>query len=147
VLSNYRRSRATIYFFGGPRTKAYAGEFYDMFRAQRWVISPPVQAPVGDERIIDVQIAVNYRENWNKSNSKPHDVLVAFGKAGIKQRSNLVLDPDVPQGSIVLWIGPRSPSDVTPNQCSPAALKPVTGQKHNCEMIAVTDGDCPFPPK
>jgi hypothetical protein len=71
--------------------------------------SVPTPVPIGDERIIDIQMSVNYQENWNRYNPKPNDVLHAFERAGIKQRRNLMLDPNVPSDWIVLWVGPEKP--------------------------------------
>lgn len=147
ILNRYRRSRLLIYFAGGLKTKAYAEEFHRMFVASGWKVDGPLLVPVGDERIIDIQMSVDYRENWNKPNPKPHDLLNAFDKAGVKQRSKLTSDPNVPSDLIVLWVGPRSPNDVKPDQCSPVDIKPVAGQPHTCEMIAETERDCPFPSK
>ena len=147
ILKRYSRSRLLIYFAGGQKSKAYAEEFHKMFIAGGWKVDGPLMVPVGDERIIDIQMSVNYQENWDKYNPKPHDVLNAFEKAGIKQRSTLTSDPNVPNELTVLWIGPRSPNDVRPNQCSPVAMKPAEGQPQTCEMIAETDRECPIPSK
>ena len=147
VLKRHSRSRLLIYFAGGQKSKAYAEQFHKIFIANGWKVDGPLMVPVGDERIIDIQMSVNYQENWDRNNSKSHDLLNAFGKAGIKQRSKLTLDPNVPNDLIVLWIGPRSPNDVKPDQCSPVAMKPVEGEGHTCEMIAVTERECPFPSK
>ena len=148
VLAKYGGSHVLIYFAGGPKTRAYAEEFRKMFSGKRWVVQGPRMVPVGDERIIDVQMSVNNHDNWNRYDPKPHDVLNAFEKAGIKQRSNLTLDPNAPSGWIVLWVGPRSPRDVKPEQCSPVEINPVEGQHHGCEMISQISGAlCPIPPK
>jgi hypothetical protein len=147
VLERYGKSRLLIYFAGGRKSKAYAEEFRDMFSAKNWNIDGPLFVPIGDERIIDVQLSINAQGNWNRHNPKAEALLNAFGKAGIKQRSKLTVDPNVPGDVIVLWVGPRSPSDINPDQCSPVTLKPVEGEHHACELIAETEGDCPFPPK
>jgi hypothetical protein len=147
VLGRYSGSQVRIYFAGGPKSNAYAEEFRTMFAAKGWRVKGPVPVPVGDERIIDVQVSANYRENWNKDNPKLHDVLNSFEKAGIKQRNHPSLDPKVATGLIVLWIGPRSPKDVNPNQCSPAGLEPRPGEPHTCEIIAQIQGSCPFVPQ
>jgi hypothetical protein len=147
VLKRYGGSHILMYFAGGQKSKAYAEEFHKMFTAMTWVAKGPTLVPLGDERIIDVQMSVNYQENWSKYNPKPHEVWDAFQKAGIKQRRRLIMDPNVPSDVIVLWVGPRSPSDLKPNQCLPAEMKPVEGEPHTCEMLSATDGECPFPPK
>jgi hypothetical protein len=148
ILQKYSRSHMLVYFAGGRKSKAYAEEFCKMFGAKKWTVTPPTLVPIGDERIIDIQMSVNYQENWSKYNPKPHDVLNAFERAGIKQRSKLTLDPNVPSDWIVLWVGPRSPNGVRPDQCLPAEMKPVEGQHHACEMISQIDGgSCPVPPQ
>jgi hypothetical protein len=148
ILSRYTGSNVLIYFAGGDKSKAYAEEFRQMFSARIWTVKGPIMAPVGNERIIDAQMSVNYEENWNKNNPKAQDLLSTFKQAGIKQRSRLSLDPKVPRGLIVLWIGPRSPKDVSPDQCLSAEMEPKPGEHHACEMLsAVGDGLCPFLPK
>jgi hypothetical protein len=147
VLNKYSRSHMLIYFAGGQRSKAYAEEFRKMFSAKNWTVKRPTPVPIGDERIIDIQMSVNYQENWNRYNPKPNDVLHAFERAGIKQRRNLMLDPNVPSDWIVLWVGPRSPKDVKPDQCAVAEMKPVEGQPHTCEMVSQSAKYCPFPPQ
>jgi hypothetical protein len=48
----------------------------------------------------------------------------------------------------VLWVGPKSPKDVLPDQCLPAEIAPRLGEHHTCEMIAQSDGEyCPLVPK
>lgn len=108
----------------------------------------PDPVPVGDERLIDLQLSVNYDENWNKSNPKRQDLMDALKKAGVKYRSRPVDDPNVPSNWFVLWVGPRSPNVISPDQCLPAEIIPREGEHHTCEMIAQIDGGyCPFVPK
>jgi hypothetical protein len=149
VLKKYARSQLLIYFAGGQKSKAYAEEFRAMFQSRNWKVKGPTLVPIGDERIIDVQMSVNYAENWNKYNPKPREILNAFEKAGIKQRSNLAIDVNVPHDWIVLWVGPRSPKDVRPDQCAIPEMKPAEGSRGTCEMVSQVDtkNGCPFPPQ
>lgn len=147
VLRKYSRSHILVYFAGGKNSKKYAEEFAKMFNTLKWVVKGPTMAPKGDERIIDIQLSANYAENWNKFNPKPHDILNAFSNAGVKQRSTLALDPNVPSDCVVLWVGPRSPSAIKSDQCLAPEMKPVEGQGHACEMISQAAGVCRFPPK
>jgi hypothetical protein len=147
VIKKYAGARLLVFFAGGQKSKQYADEFRDMFRAKGWRVEGPKLVPIGDERIIDVQISVNYKENWAKETPKPHDVWNAFEQAGIKQRRGLVNDPAVASGLIVLWVGPKSPKDARPDQCATPELKPRPGEHHTCEMIAQSQGACPFVPQ
>jgi hypothetical protein len=145
VLKKYRRSQIHIYYAGGERTKAYAEEFRKMFSDNGWAVSGPSPVPAGDERTIDIQLSVNYQENWNRFNPKSNDLMEAFKKAGIKRHSRIVVDPNVPRNWFVLWVGPRSPNAISPDQCLPAEIIPREGEHHTCEMSAQGNGDyCPI---
>jgi hypothetical protein len=134
-----------IYFTGGDKSKEYAEEFKKMFAAT-WTVQGPAIVPIGNERIIDAQMSINYGDNWNRYDAKSQDLLQIFKDAGIKQRSKLSVDPKVPSGVIVLWVGPRSPKDVNPDQCLPAQIEPKLGEHHGCEMIsAIGEGMCVSP--
>jgi len=145
ILKKFGRSSILIYFAGGEKSKAYAKEFGNLFSRNNWMVKGPTMVPIGNERIIDIQLSVNYQENWNKSNPKSLGILGAFKRAGIKLRSRLVADPKVPNGLIVLWVGPKSPNNADPDHCSPPAVEYTPGEPQTCDMML--QGNCPFPPK
>ncbi len=148
ILKKYTKSKIHIYYAGGEKTLAYAKEFQKIFSDNGWAVSGPSPVPAGDERAVDLQLSVNYHENWNRLNPKSQELMEAFKRAGIKRHSRVFADPDVPSNTFVLWVGPRSPSAVSPDQCLPAEIKPANGRPHTCEMVQQIDsGYCPFVPK
>ena len=50
-----------VFYSGGPNTLAYAEELRQLF-AESWKTNEVSAVPVGDERIIDVQITVGNKE-------------------------------------------------------------------------------------
>jgi hypothetical protein len=148
VLLRFPGTHLSVFFAGGPKSKAYAEEFQDVFHAVRWRVSRPEVVPQGNERIIDVQMSVsdNYLQGSGEAD-KTKELLNAFEKAGIKHRHHFATDPNIPDGDMVLWIGPRSPKNVGADQCATPQLKQRQGEPHTCELIRQTTGVCPFVPK
>jgi hypothetical protein len=140
TIDRYAQSRLLIYWAGGPKTKAYAQELRNLFKS-KWQVGDPQFVPIGDERIIDLQITVGTKTSPKKVN----DVLAGFELAGIKHRRLHGLDPDISGDVMALWVGPKSPKDASPDQCLPATLRPKPGQHHDCEMIAQAP-ECSFMP-
>ena len=141
VIKRFARSRLRVFYSGGPNTKAYAEEFRKLF-AESWKTSDVFVVPVGDERIIDVQITVGEKAQELQART----LLDAFQSAGIKHRKFFSVDPDA-GNTVVLWVGPRSPKDANPDQCGSPELHPKPGQPHNCDWLTQSAGVCPFVPQ
>jgi hypothetical protein len=107
-----------VFYSGGPNTLAYAEELRQLF-AETWETNEVSVVPVGDERIIDVQITVG-----NKGQEvEARTLLDAFQSAGIKHKKFFSVDPDAGNDA-VLWVGPKSPKDASPDQCGSPELNP-----------------------
>jgi len=143
-LSGYRGTKLLILYAGGPRTLAYASEFREFFRSLQWSVDGPNLVPVGDERIVDLQVSMS-NLYWNKSNPVVTDLLGSL--EGVKHRQRAVYDGAISPELIVLWVGPKSPSSFRPDDCAPAELHPKPGEPHTCDMVAAATSVCPFPPK
>lgn len=143
-LSRYRGIKLLILYAGGPRTLAYATEFGDFFHSLQWRVDGPNLVPVGNERIVDLQVSMS-NLYWNKSNPAVTDLLSSL--EGVKHRQRGVYDGAIAPDLIVLWVGPKSPSSFRPDDCAPAELRPKPGEPDTCEMVAAATGVCPFPPK
>lgn len=147
VIKKYANSRVAIFYAGGSKARAYAREFEYLFRSEGWGAGAPKIVPVGDERIIDVQLSTGGELGKQDFQTiRAAEIVNAFKQAGIKQRTHYVVDPHVAKDVAVLWVGPKSPKDVSPDQCLPAELEPRLGEHHTCEMIAQTQG-CPLVPE
>jgi hypothetical protein len=143
-LSGYQGTKLHILYAGGPRTLAYASEFRDFFHSLKWSVDGPNFVPVGDERMVDLQVSLS-DHYWNKPNPVAIDLLGSL--EGVKHRQSGVYDGAVAPDLIVLWVGPKSPSPVKPDDCAPAVLRPRPGEPHTCEMPAQSSGTCPLPPQ
>jgi hypothetical protein len=143
-LSKYQGSKLLILSTGGPKTLAFANGFRDFFRSIRWLVDGPRPVPVGDERLVDVQMSVSKRY-WSSPYPRAADFLSSL--EGIKHRQKYIYDDAISPDLIVVWIGPKSPDNFRPDDCAPAALRPTPGEPHTCESIAQTTGLCPFVPK
>ena len=141
AIKQYVGSRLRVFYSGGPNTLAYAEELRLLF-AESWNTNQVSVVPVGDERIIDVQITVGNK----RQELEARTLLDAFQSAGIKHRKFFSVDPDA-GNDVVLWIGPKSPKDASPDQCGSPELNPKPGQAHNCDWIAQAGGVCPFVPQ
>jgi len=141
AIKQYAGSRLRVFYSGGPNTLAYAEELRQLF-AEIWTTNKVSVVPVGDERIIDVQITVG-----NKGlEVEARTLLDAFQSAGIKHSKFFSVDPDA-VNDVVLWVGPKSPKEASPDQCRSPELNPKPGQAHSCDWIAQTTGVCPFVPQ
>jgi hypothetical protein len=79
--SKYAGSRLRVFYSGGPNTLAYA-EGLRQLCAESWKTNVVSVVPVGDERIIDVQITVG-----NKGQEvEARTLLDALRSAGIKHK-------------------------------------------------------------
>ncbi len=143
-LSTYSGTKLLVLYAGGPKTRAYATEFRDFFRSLRWRVDGPSPAPIGDERVVDVQISVSQRY-WNTRYPRAADLLNSLG--GIKHRRRYVYDDGISPDLIVLWVGPKSPDNFRPDDCAPAVLHPTAGEPQTCEKVAQVPGVCLFPPQ
>jgi hypothetical protein len=139
-LSKYRGTRLSVLYAGGPKTLAYATEFRDFFRSLKWIVDGPRSVPIGDERVVDVQVSAGQRYPYPRA----ADFLNSLG--GIKHRKRCVYDAAIPPDLIVLWVGPKSPDNFRPDDCASAVLHPKPGEPHTCEFVAQTPGVCPFLP-
>jgi hypothetical protein len=145
VVAMYPGTRVTIFFAGGSRSKDYANAFRELLHENHWTTTAPEMVPLGNERIIDAQmsVSVDYLQIRGMA-EKVKELLAAFDKAGIKHAHHFALDPDVKDGDVVLWIGPKSPKNVSPDQCAVPQPKQKPGEPHTCEVIRQTTGVCPF---
>jgi hypothetical protein len=143
-LSKYRGTKLLVLQAGGPKTLAYATEFRNFLRSLGWRVEGPRRVPVGDEGLVDVQISVS-KYYWNSPYSRATDLLNSL--EGIKHRQRYVYDDAISSGLIALWVGPKSPDNFRPDDCSPAVLRPKPGEPHTCEIVAQTTSVCPFPPQ
>jgi hypothetical protein len=141
AVTQYAGSRLRVFYSGGPKTLAYAEKWRQLF-AESWKTDKVSFVPVGDERIIDVQITVG-----NKGQEvEARTLLDAFQSAGVKHRRFFSVDPDA-GSDVVLWVGPKSPKDASPDQCGSPYLKPRQGQVYTCNLIIQSGGVCPFVPE
>jgi hypothetical protein len=77
-----------VFYSGGPNTLAYAEELRQLF-AESWKTNEVSVVPVGDERIIDVQITVG-----NKGQEvEARTLFDALRSAGIKHKKFFSFDP------------------------------------------------------
>jgi hypothetical protein len=143
-LSKYGGTKLSLLSTGGPKSLAYAAELRDFFESLGWHVDGPRPVPVGDERLVDIQISVSSRYR-NKSFPTATDLLNSL--EGIKHRRRLVLDDAISSDLIVVWVGPRSPDNFVADDCAPATLHPIPGVPHTCEVVSQTPGICSFPPK
>jgi hypothetical protein len=141
AIKQFAGSRLRVFYSGGPNTLTYAKELQHLFK-ETWKTNEVSVVPVGDERIIDVQITIG-----NKGQEvEARTLLDAFQSAGIKHKKFFSVDPDA-GNDVVLWVGPKSPKNASPDQCGSPELNPKPGQAHNCDWIAQVEGICPFMPK
>ena len=143
-LSKYRGAELLVLYAGGPRTLSYATEFRDFFGSIGWHVEGPRPVPIGDERLVDVQVSVSKRY-WNSQYPRAADLLSSL--EGIKHRQRYVYDDAISPDLIVFWVGPKSPDNLRPDDCASAVLRPTPGEPHTCEIVAQTLGACPFPPQ
>ncbi|MBZ5660623.1 MAG: hypothetical protein LAO08_09465 [Acidobacteriia bacterium] len=143
-LSTYRGTKILILYAGGPKTLAYAMEFRDFFGSLQWNVDGPRSVPVGNERVVDVQISIS--DHFRATpNQRAIDLLNSV--EGIKHRQRNVVDPSISPDLIVLWVGPKSPGNFKPDDCAPAFLHQRPGEPHTCEIVAQVPGFCPIPPE
>ena len=142
-LFKYRGTKLLLLYAGGPKTLTFATEFRDTLRTLGWLVDGPRPAPVGDERIVDVQITVSQRY-WNTPYPRAMDLVSSL--EGIKQRQTYAYDEAIPPDLIVLWVGPKSPDNFRPDDCIQPELIPRPGQHHTCEMVVQTTVPCPLIP-
>jgi hypothetical protein len=141
-LYKYRGTKLLVLYAGGPKTLTYATGFRDFLQSLGWHVEGPRLVPVGDERVVDVQISVSKRY-WNKPYPRAADLLDSLD--GMKHRQRYVYDDAITSDLIILWVGPRSPDNFRPDDCAPATLLPKPGEPHTCEIVAQTAVPCPFP--
>ncbi len=141
TIKQYAGSRLRVFYSGGPNTLAYAEELRQLF-AESWKTDKVSFVPVGDERIIDVQITVGNKGQEVEARA----LLDAFQSAGVKHRKLFSVDSDA-GSDVVLWVGPKSPKDASPDQCGSAYLNPRQGQVYTCNLIVQSGGVCPFVPE
>lgn len=142
-LSKYRGTKLLVLYTGGPKTLRYATEFRDFFQSLGWTVVGPRPVPVGDERLVDLQMSVSKRY-WNKP--YPQAMSLLSSMEGLKHRQRYVYDDAIADDRIVLWVGPKSPADFKPDDCAPATVGPTAGQAHTCEVVAAVGAWCPFVP-
>jgi hypothetical protein len=138
-VSSHGGMRLLILTTAGTRTRDYAHEFYRVFKATHWMVSGPELAPPLNERMIDLQVSAR------RCGTETLSILRGLTSAGAKHREKCVNDTNIPENTIVLWIGPRSPSGVTSDDCLPAEFSPRPGEHHTCEMTSQARM-IPFPP-
>jgi hypothetical protein len=143
-ISRYPGARLVILATSGESTLAYARELRDVFRLAEWRVAGPKPPPREiDEGIIDVQVSAHSGVNGAPQVAA---VLAGLKRAGVKHRQSCIVDPDVPGGLTVLWVGPRSPENVTPDMCAPPSIKPEANAPKPCALIRQTPQSVPFVP-
>jgi hypothetical protein len=143
-LSKYRGTKVLILYAGGSKTLAYAMEFRDFLTSLQWNVAAPRLVPAGDEGLVDVQVSISYKY-WSISYPTATDFLNSL--EGIKHRRRLNYDDAIPMNQVILWVGPKSPDNFTPDDCAAAELHPRPGQPHTCEMVVQTTSVCRFIPQ
>jgi hypothetical protein len=143
-ISRYPGARLVILATSGESTLAYARELRDVFRLAQWRVAGPKPPPREiDEGIIDVQVSAHSGVNGAPQVAA---VLAGLKRAGVKHRQSCIVDPDVPGGLTVLWVGPRGPENVGPDMCAPPSIKPEVGAAKPCAYITQTLQPVPFVP-
>jgi hypothetical protein len=132
VLTEYQRSRLrtlfskreyqgkTVVFLvsGEKESWAYAREMTSVFSSSKWNVLGPFAAQ-STELAMDIQVSMS---NLIPPPSQvPQIVLNYFQFVQLKCRRNMILDGDVSPGTTVVWIGPKSPDDVVPDNYPPPA--------------------------
>jgi len=107
-------------------------------------VDGPHPVPAGDEGLVDIQVSVS-NSNWPKPNPRGMDLICSL--QGMKHRQGYVYDDGIPSDLIVLWFGPKSPNNFTPDDRIAAYIHPRPGESHTCEFVAQVPGFCPFPPQ
>jgi hypothetical protein len=144
-LSYYRGAKITLLASGaGTDTWKYAEELGDVLRRAKWSVAGPTKLSDEYDGLLDIQLS---SDNVTPPRQEATALLDALVAAGIKHRSNYVLDAAVAPGMIVLWVGSRSPDEITSDDCPGVALHPPTNERDRpCVMIAAAKHTCPFPP-
>lgn len=143
AVTRFRGAKLLILSTSGKETWRYAKEFRDVFQSSGWKVLGPRRVPPGEERIIDVQISLNV-------NAAPTNALAiknALAQAGIKHRQYQVKDPDIQLDLTVLWIGPQSPSGITPDDCRAPVLNPPKDGAQPCDFVAQVPKIVPIVPE
>jgi hypothetical protein len=142
-LSKYRGTRVLILDTGGQKTSAYAMQFRNLFSSMHWRVDGPRLVPPGDEGIVDVAISVG-APHWVTPYPPASDLLSSL--EGTKHRHNISIDNAIQSDLIVLWVGPKSPDNFSPDDCAPPAMHPRPGEPHTCAFVRQA-ATCPIIPK
>jgi len=142
AIKQYAGSRLRVFYSGGPNTLAYAEELRQLF-AETWKTNEVSVVPVGDERIIDVQITVS-----NKGQEvEARTLLGAFQSAGIKAQEVFLGRSGCGERCGALGRAEEPKGRQSRSMRVTGAKPPKSGQAHNCDWIAQAGGVCPFVPE
>jgi len=143
-MRQFSGRRVLILATSGSNTWKYADDFRDVFREASWKVTGPLPAPPRDEGITDVWISVNAKW-WNRPLPRElaalRDILV---RTGVKHSPNHILDPNVPEDTIVLWVGAKSPEGRAAADCGGPEYKPRENMPKPCSIAPITPK--PLPP-
>lgn len=128
-LSDYQRSRLTAIFsrpeyrgqivvilVSGDESWGYAREIASLFGG--WKVLGPFSAKKND-LAMDVQVSGS--NLTPPPSGLPQMVLSSFQFVQLKGRKNLILDADVPSNVTLVWVGPKSPDGIVPDNHAPQA--------------------------
>jgi hypothetical protein len=142
-LSKYRGTKLLILYTGGAKTLKYATELRNLFVHIGWRVEGLNPVPAGDEGVVDVQVSIS-NQYWAKPYVRALDLRSSL--EGLKHRDRINYDDAIQRDLIVLWVGPKSPDSINPDDCAAAEFRPASGTLHNCGMVAQTSAMCPFVP-
>lgn len=105
TLSQYPGQKVLILFGVGNEAAVYANQFRNLFLKAKWRVDGPRAAPI-NQMVLDVQVSAD-----NRTPTRPEvlAVLSALKSAGVKCRSGVILDSNVPWDLMVLWAGAKTP--------------------------------------
>ncbi len=144
-LSKYSGTRISLLASSsGDDTWRFAEELGDVLRQAKWDVAGPRKLPPSYDGLLDVQLS---SDNVTIERAERTALLEVLTGVGIKHRSRYVLDAEVPRDTILLWVGSRSPEDVTSDDCPGVTLQPPRDEASKpCGMVAQEKHFCPFPP-
>jgi hypothetical protein len=149
AIRNYRGTHALILSGPGEHTQSYALELYNLLHSERWNVSYPTVLPGFYDSLTDVQVSIAgsyWATDASKSTPSPGQVLAqVLADAGVKGREKPTLDPDIGRELVVLWVGVKSPDNVSPGECPPVSFKPKPKEPRPC--WAVSQGTVPMVPE
>lgn len=131
LLSRFAGQKVILIASSGQQASTRANDLQHIFHAARWIQERPILQAPARELSMDLQVSSSNLAPAPPSNAVARDLVNYFKFVGMKCRTTVILDPDVAQDEIVVWVGPQSPEGVSPDNYPPQAthlpnLKPFS---------------------